>query len=72
MSGFGIKDCLTEASLGRKCFGKYNKNRDFYTINEKYVRKFLRRSIKGVRLVALSRYFESNQFEAKLKTIRNI
>ena len=24
MSGFGIKDCLTEASLGWKCFGTYN------------------------------------------------
>ena len=27
MSGFGIKDCLTEASLGWKCFGTYNKDR---------------------------------------------
>ena len=25
MTGFGIKDCLTEASLGWKCFGTYNK-----------------------------------------------
>ena len=28
-SGFGIKDCLTEASLGWECFGTYNKDRDF-------------------------------------------
>ena len=27
MGGLGIKDCLTEASLGWKCFGTYNKNR---------------------------------------------
>ena len=25
LSGFGIEDCLTEASLGWKCFGTYNK-----------------------------------------------
>ena len=35
MSGFGIKDCLTEASLGWKCFAKYNKDREFYTFNDK-------------------------------------
>ena len=35
MSGFGIKDCLTEASLGWKCFGTYNKDENFtlLTIN---------------------------------------
>ena len=46
-TGFGFKDCLTEASLSWKCFGTYNKDRDFYTFNYKYVRDFLRRSIKG-------------------------
>ena len=29
MTGFGIKDCLTEASLGWKCFGTYNKKENF-------------------------------------------
>ena len=43
MTGFGIKDCLTEASLGWKCFGKYNKDREFYTFNDKYVRDFIRK-----------------------------
>ena len=35
MSGFGIKDCLTEASLGWKCFGTYKKieNSPLLTIN---------------------------------------
>ena len=46
MTGFGIKDCLTEASLGWKFFGKYNKDREFYTFNDKYVRSFIRESIK--------------------------
>ena len=71
MSGFGIKDCLTEASLGWKCFGTYNKDREFYTFNDKYVRSFIRESIKGGRCGAFIRYFESNQCENILNTIKN-
>ena len=63
MSGFGIKDFLTEASPGWKCFGTNNKNREFYTFDDKYIRDFNRRSIKGGRVAALIRYFESNQCE---------
>ena len=70
MSGFGFKDCLTEANLGWKCFGTYNKDREFYTFNDEYVRVFLRRSIKGGRVAALNRYFESNQCEERLNTIK--
>ena len=70
MTGFGIKDCLTEASLGWKCFGTYNKNREFYTFNNKYVRDFIRKSIKGGRVAAFNRYFESNQCEEILNTIK--
>ena len=63
MTGFGIKNCLTEASLGWKCFGTYNKNREFYTFNDKYVRDFIGKSIKGGSVAALNRYLESNQCE---------
>ena len=42
VSGFGIEDCLTEASLGWKCFGTINKDREFYTFYGKYVRNFIR------------------------------
>ena len=70
MSGFGIKDCLTEASLGWKCFGTYNKDREFYTFNDKYVRDFIGKSIKGGRVAALNRYFESNQCEEILNIIK--
>ena len=70
MSGFGIKDCLTEANLGWKCFGTYNKDRDFYTFNDKYVRSFIRKSIKGSRCGAFIRFFESNQCEEILITIK--
>ena len=70
MSGFGIKDCLTEANLGWKCFGTYNKDREFYTFNDKCVRDFIRKSIKGGRVAALNRYFESNRCEEILNTIK--
>ena len=70
MTGFGIKDCLTEASLGWKCFGTYNKDGEFYTFNNKYVRDFIRKSIKGGRVGAFNRYFESNQCEEILNTIK--
>ena len=69
MSGFGIKYCLTEVKLGWKCFGKHNKNREFCTFNDKYVRDFILKSTKGGRVAALNRYFESNQCEETINTI---
>ena len=70
MSGFGIKVCLTETSLGWKCFGNYNKDREFYTFNGKYVRNFIRKSFKGGKIAALNRYIESNQCDEILNTIK--
>ena len=66
--GFGVKDGLTEASLGWKCFGNYNKNREFYAFNDKYVRDFIRKPIKGGRVAALNRYFEPKKCEETLNT----
>ena len=57
LSGFGIKDCLTEANLCWQCFRKYNKDRDFHTFNDKYVRDFISKSTEGGRVAALNRYF---------------
>ena len=70
MSGYGIKDCLTEATLGWKFFGRYNENREIYNCNDKYVRDFIRRSINGGRVGAFNRYFESKQCEEVLNTIK--
>ena len=70
MSGFGIEDCLTEASIGWKCFGTYNKDQEFYTFNNKYVRDFIRKSIKGGRVAALNSYFEPSHCEELLNTIK--
>ena len=65
-----IKACLTEASLGWKCFGEFNKDREFYTFNDKYVRDFIRKTIKSGEIAAFNRYFESNQCEEILNTIQ--
>ena len=54
MSGFGIENCLTKASLGWQCFGKNNKNRDFCTFHDKYVRDFIRKSITGGKVSVLN------------------
>ena len=69
MSGFGLKDCLTEASLGWKCFGTYDKDREIYTFDDKFVRDLMRRSIKGGRVAALNRQFKWNQCDEILDTI---
>ena len=71
LSGFGIKDCLTEAaSLGWKCFGTYNKDPEFYTFNDNYVRHFIRRLIKRGRVGAFNSFFESSFCEEILNTIK--
>ena len=70
MSGFGIKDCLTEATLAWICFGTYNKDSEFYTFKHKYVRNFIRRNIKGGRCGSFNRYFESKQFDEIMLSIK--
>ena len=47
MTKIGIKESLTEASLGWNCFGLYKKDREFYTFKNKYVRDNIRKSNKG-------------------------
>ena len=69
VSEFGIKACLTEASLGWKCFGTSNKDSDFCTFDDKYIRDFIRKTIKAGRIAPLHRYFESNQCDKTLNTI---
>ena len=70
MTCFGIKDCLTEASLGWECFGTYNKDRKFYTFNDNFVTDLIRKLIKGGRCSPFNRYFESNQLHEIMLTIK--
>ena len=68
LSVFGIRDCLTEASLGWNCFGTYNIYREFYTFNDKYVRD--PKSIGGGKVAALNSVFEPNQCEKTINKIK--
>ena len=72
LSSFGTKDCLTEANSDWKCFGNYNKDREFHTINDKYFRDFLCKLIKGGKCGSFNRYFESEQFDEIMLTIEKI
>ena len=69
ISGFGNKNCLTRASLGWKRCGTYYKDREFYTLNDKYVRSFIRKSKHGVGCGAFNKYFESKQLDETMLTI---
>ena len=46
------------------------KTEKFKTFSDKYVRNFIPKSVKGGRIVALNRYYESNHCEEILDTIR--
>ena len=50
-------------------FWKKNEGNEFYTFKDKYVRGFIRRSMKGGKVSAVNRYFESNQCQERLNTI---
>ena len=60
LSGFGINDCLTEASLGWEYLETYNKDPEFHTFLINMLLIFFRKSIKSRGEAAFKRFFESN------------
>ena len=65
ISGFSMKDCLSLPGLGWKYFNSLRTEEDepIYTYNDKYMRWFLRQSIKGGRVCAFNQHYKSNLFE---------
>ena len=61
ITGFSLKDCLSLPGLGWKYFNSLRTEEDkpIYTYNDKYVRWFVRQSIKGGRICAFNQYFKS-------------
>ena len=57
--GFAMKDCLTVPRLGWKYFNslRRDENEPVYTYNDKYMRWFVRQSIKGGRVCAFNQKF---------------
>ena len=63
ISGFGMKDCLSLPSLGWKYFNLTRDQPDLiepiYTYTDKYMRHFVRQSIKGGKVGAFNQIYES-------------
>ena len=62
ITGFSIKDCLSLPGLGWKYFNFLRTEEDepVYTYNDKYMRWFVRQSIKGGRACGLNNYKKIN------------
>ena len=62
LTGFGMKNSLTLPSLANKYFNNLREEKDepIYTYNDKFMRSFVRQSIKGGRCSALNQYYKSN------------
>ena len=60
-TGFSLKDCLSAPGLRRKYFNSTRGEHDeaIYTYNDKYMRYFVRYSIKGGRVCAFNQYYKS-------------
>ena len=70
---FSMKDCLSLPGLGWKYFNSLRTEEDepIYTYNDKYMRWFVRQSIKGGRVCAFNQYYKSKHCDDILKIINN-
>ena len=64
ITGVGMKDCLSLIGLGWKYFNSLRTEEDepIYTYNDKYMRWFVRQSIKGGRVCAFNQYYKSDHY----------
>ena len=71
ITGFSMKDCLSLPGLGWKYFNSLRTEEDepIYTYNDKYIRWFVRQSIKGGRVCAFNQYYKSKHCDDILKII---
>ena len=65
ITGFSMKDCLSLPGLGWKYFNSLRTEEDepIYTYNDKYMRWFVRQSIKGGRVCSFNQYYKSNHYD---------
>ena len=71
ITGFSMKDCLSLPGLEWKYFNSLGTEEDeaIYTYNDKYMRWFVRQSIKGGRVCAFNQYYKSKHCDDILKII---
>ena len=72
ITGFSMKDCLSLPGLGWKYFNSLRTEEDepIYTYNDKYMRWFVRQSIKGGRVCAFNQYYKSKHCDDILEIIK--
>ena len=68
-TGFGMNNSLTLLCLGFKIFNslRYGNDEPIYPYRDKYMRWFVRQSIKGGRCSAFNQCYESNIAEKNLR-----
>ena len=68
-TGFSMKDCLSLPGLAWKYFNSLRTEEDepIYTYNDKYMRCFVRQSIKGGRVCVFNQYYKSKHCDDILK-----
>ena len=71
ITGFIMKACLSAPGLGWKYFISLRTEEDepIYTYNDKYMRWFVRQSMKGSRVCALNQYYRSKICDEVLKIL---
>ena len=71
ITGFSMKDCLSLPGLGWKNLNSLRTEEDetIYTYDDKYMRWFVRQSIKGGRVCAFKQYYKSKHCDDILKII---
>ena len=71
ITGFSMKDCLSLPGLGWKYYNSLRTEEDepIFTYNDKYMRWFVRQSIKGGRVCAFNQNYKSKHFEDIKKII---
>ena len=72
ITGFSMKDCLSLPGLGWKYFNSLRTEEDepIYTYDDKYMRWFVRQSIKGRRVCAFNQFYKSKHCDDILKIIK--
>ena len=72
ITGISMKDCLSLPGLGWKYLNSLRTEEDepIYTYNDKYMRWFVRQSIKGGRVCAFNQYYKSKHCDDILEFIK--
>ena len=70
-TGFSMKGCLSLPGLGWKYFNSFRteENKPIYTYSDKYMRWFVRQSIKRGRVCAFNQYYQSKKCDDILKIL---